>query len=179
MFFWIVEVVIVNSYILYTAHTDSQRKLKHREFRGEFCVSSVRWLVLCNTSSPITSTWPDSGVTDNGPVRRDCWACSVRGPGGEHHLTNTFCSTCSGENNFKLKVKKQNPYIWFSMGIDHSNPYIHSTTIQHAWCAIIGMHRDSIPVKFHASSMRHTFLHDLTLSCEHVLISRCSARHAH
>ena len=24
---------------------------------------------------------------------------------------------------------EQNPYIWFSMGIDHSNPYIHSTTV--------------------------------------------------
>ena len=30
------------------------------------------------------------------------------------------------EINFKLKVKMA--YIWFSMGIDHSNPYIHSTT---------------------------------------------------
>ena len=24
---------------------------------------------------------------------------------------------------------EQNPYIWFSIGIDHSNPYIHSTTV--------------------------------------------------
>ena len=32
--------------------------------------------------------------------------------------------------NFKSKVKIKNiPYIWFSMGIDHSNPYIHSTTV--------------------------------------------------
>ena len=23
----------------------------------------------------------------------------------------------------------EKPYIWFSMGIDHSNPYIHSTTL--------------------------------------------------
>ena len=23
----------------------------------------------------------------------------------------------------------EKPYIWFSMGIDHSNPYIHSTTV--------------------------------------------------
>ena len=30
----------------------------------------------------------------------------------------------------KLKVKmNNNSYIWFSMGIDHSNPYIHSTTV--------------------------------------------------
>ena len=31
------------------------------------------------------------------------------------------------EINFKLKVKMKN--ILFSMGIDHSNPYIHSTTV--------------------------------------------------
>ena len=30
-------------------------------------------------------------------------------------------------SNWKWKWKKS--YIWFSMGIDHSNPYIHSTTI--------------------------------------------------
>ena len=32
--------------------------------------------------------------------------------------------------NFKLKVKMNKILIiWFSMGIDHSNPYIHSTTV--------------------------------------------------
>ena len=35
------------------------------------------------------------------------------------------------EINFKLKVKMNKMLIilWFSMGIDHSNPYIHSTTV--------------------------------------------------
>ena len=35
------------------------------------------------------------------------------------------------EINFKLKVKvnKILAYILFSVGIDHSNPYIHSTTV--------------------------------------------------
>ena len=26
-------------------------------------------------------------------------------------------------------MESENAYIWFSMGIDHSNPYIHSTTV--------------------------------------------------
>ena len=32
----------------------------------------------------------------------------------------------------QLQIESENeecPYIWFSMGIDHSNPYIHSTTV--------------------------------------------------
>ena len=33
-------------------------------------------------------------------------------------------------NQLQIKSEnEQNPYIWFSMGIDHSNPYIHSTTV--------------------------------------------------
>ena len=35
------------------------------------------------------------------------------------------------EMNFKLKVKINNsPYIWFSMGIDHGNPYIYTVRQQ-------------------------------------------------
>ena len=33
------------------------------------------------------------------------------------------------EINLKLKVKMNNILIYGSMGIDHSNPYIHSTTV--------------------------------------------------
>lgn len=101
VFFWMVEVVIVNSYILYTAHTDSRRKLKHREFRRELV------LALCDDQSSATrhrqprphdqtlERLRGNHFPDTGPVRRDCRVCSVRGPGGQRHLTNTFCSTCS------------------------------------------------------------------------------------
>ena len=59
------------------------------------------------------------------------------------HLTsqhNKFCILVIFNTFFtliSLKLKStsnwnenvQNPYIWFSMGIHHSNPYIHSTTV--------------------------------------------------
>ena len=34
---------------------------------------------------------------------------------------------------------EQNPYIWFLMGIDHSNPYIHSTTVLCDTCVCVCM----------------------------------------
>ena len=40
----------------------------------------------------------------------------------------THSSPWYREINLKLKVK-MNAYIWFSMGMDHSNPFIHSTVI--------------------------------------------------
>ena len=34
------------------------------------------------------------------------------------------------EINFKIESENEEyPYIWFTMGIDHSNPYIHNTTV--------------------------------------------------
>ena len=48
-----------------------------------------------------------------------------------HHNATNFCILVIFNTFFtliSLKVK-QNPYIWFSIGIDHSNPYIHSTTV--------------------------------------------------
>ena len=51
-----------------------------------------------------------------------------------HHKTTNFLYTGYFSNilhlDIQLKVKKeQNPYLWFSMRQDHSNPYIHSTTV--------------------------------------------------
>ena len=42
VFFWMVEVVVVNSYIVYNAHTDSRRKLTHKEFRRELVLALCR-----------------------------------------------------------------------------------------------------------------------------------------
>ena len=55
-----------------------------------------------------------------------------------HHNTSNFCILVIFHTFFTLislnqpQIESENeeyPYIWFSMGIDHSNPYIHSTTI--------------------------------------------------
>jgi len=39
VFFWMVDAVIVNSYVLYCAHTDARRKLTHKEFRRELVMA--------------------------------------------------------------------------------------------------------------------------------------------
>ena len=43
-------------------------------------------------------------------------------------LRALYTDIIKSEINFKSK-NKNIPYIWFSIGIDHSNPYIHSTTV--------------------------------------------------
>ena len=46
-------------------------------------------------------------------------------------IFHTFFTLISLKVN-QLQIESENeeyPYIWFSMGIDHSNPYIHSTTV--------------------------------------------------
>jgi hypothetical protein len=39
VFFWMVEVVVVNAYIVYTVHTDARRKLTHKQFRRELVLA--------------------------------------------------------------------------------------------------------------------------------------------
>ena len=101
VFFWMVEVVVVNSYILYSKHTDSHRKLTHKEFRRELVLALCQPLRDETTHRQPASRdqtleclrghhFPESGST-----RRDCRIYSTRGPGGSHHLTTTFCGTCS------------------------------------------------------------------------------------
>ena len=102
VFFWMVEVAVVNAYILYCNHTDTQRKLSHKSFRRELIVA------LCEEQRLVMSQLPrrqrrdqtlerlrGSHYPDIGPVRRDCRICSVRGQGGQRRLTTSFCSTCS------------------------------------------------------------------------------------
>ena len=102
VFFWMVEVAVVNSYILYSAHTDARRKLSHKEFRRELV------LALCEEQRSATSHRPPSRrrdqtlerlrgshYPDTAAVRRDCCVCSVRDPGGQRRLTTSICGTCS------------------------------------------------------------------------------------
>ena len=100
VFFWMVEVVVVNSYILYSTHTDARRKLSHKEFRRELVMA------LCEEQRSATSHRPPrrrdqtlerlqgSHYPDTAEVRRDCRVCSVRGPGRQRRLTTSICSTC-------------------------------------------------------------------------------------
>ena len=100
VFFWMVEVAIVNAHILYTAHTNTRRPLTQKEFRRELVTT------LCHDQhirmSHPTQQRPDQSLErlrgshfpETSTVRRDCRVCSVRGPGGQRRLTTTFCGTC-------------------------------------------------------------------------------------
>ena len=101
VFFWIVKVAVVNAYILYTQHSDAQRKLTHKEFRRDLVTA------LCEEQRSARSCHPPhrrdqtlerlrgSHFPDTAPSRRDCRVCSVRGPGGQRHLTSSMCASCS------------------------------------------------------------------------------------
>ena len=101
VFFWVMEVVVVNSYILYSRHTSSHRKLPHKEFRREVVMSLCE--PLYNSAPTRERVQLDMSMEclrgrhfiDGGGPRRDCRVCSKRGVPGQRHLTTTFCITCS------------------------------------------------------------------------------------
>lgn len=101
VFFWMMEVAVVNAYILYTQHTNDRRKMAHKQFRRELV------LALCQPQRDNT-TQRHLSIRDHtlerlrgqhfpetGSARRGCRVCSSRKPGGVRHLTTAFCSTCS------------------------------------------------------------------------------------
>ena len=51
VFFWVLEVMIVNAFILYLAHTDARRKLTHKEFRREIVLDWIVRRTPINSSS--------------------------------------------------------------------------------------------------------------------------------
>ena len=100
VFFWIMEVAMVNAYITYTQHTNIQRKLTHKEFRRDIilCLSDEqRQSRSCHISHRQDETLErlrGSHFPEMAPSRRDCRICS-RCRQGECHLTTTMCGTCS------------------------------------------------------------------------------------
>ena len=100
VFFWMVEVMVNNAHILYTRHTSSQRKLPMVEFRRELAVSLCQDLPARTTTThhrhdDTLERLRGQHFPDKAPKRKDCRVCSQRGAGGERHLTNTICGTCS------------------------------------------------------------------------------------
>ena len=51
VFFWVLEVMIVNASILYLAHTDARRKLTRKEFRREIVLDCIVRRTPINSSS--------------------------------------------------------------------------------------------------------------------------------
>ena len=101
VYFWMLDVVVVNSFILYSTHTDARRKLSHREFRRELVMSLCEPLrgiaphrqphVRDNTLERLRGRhFPETSSS-----RRDCRVCSSRVPGQTRHLTAIVCGTCT------------------------------------------------------------------------------------
>ena len=102
VFFWMVEVAVVNSYILYkqTMVQQGNRPLTHLGFRRELIKSLAEPLQL--TVVPRQQSAPSlqrlqqvPHFLEKGSKRRDCWVCSNREEDGTRHLTMYFCTTCT------------------------------------------------------------------------------------
>lgn len=103
VFFWIVEVVVVNSYIIYKEQVSSNGKgpITHLAYRrrlidtlSEAQRSIPRVRTGPRTSQTLERLQPTRHFMKKGKKRRDCAVCSNR-QGGTRHLTLYECSTCS------------------------------------------------------------------------------------
>ena len=103
MFLWLLEVAIVNSYILYWRHSDSAQRnhLKYRERSVTQLASDVRNFNRQRRGRPSTF---DHAERLNGRLHlisqlpsgqlKDCAVCSDRSS-GNRHKTSYACTTCS------------------------------------------------------------------------------------
>ena len=112
VFFWMVEVMVVNSYILYMQHSGAPAlRYSHKEYHRQLV------LALCNeqiTSIPHRQLHSHDQTLerlrgrhfpDESEVCRYCRVCSRRGRGETRRLTKVFCSTCSDQPHLCLKEK--------------------------------------------------------------------------
>ena len=100
VFFWMLEVMVNNAHVLYTKNTSSRRKLSQIEFRRELAVSLCQELPARTSSThhrcdDTLERLRGQHFPDKIHKRRDCKVCSQRCQGGERHLTNTICGTCT------------------------------------------------------------------------------------
>ena len=105
VFFWLTEVAVVNSYILYknTPHQAGHTTIPHLEFRRQLIVALCS--PLCSIPRPrsgrrnqdqsLERLRPGNHFIARGRKRKDCRVCSKRREGQTRRLTPYFCSTCS------------------------------------------------------------------------------------
>lgn len=102
VFFWVLEVTVVNSYIIYKQTCSSRRPLSHLAYRRkliDILSAPLRSSATPRTNSRASLTsverlQPVRHFQLKGSKRRDCIVCSDRKPGGTRHLTLYECSTC-------------------------------------------------------------------------------------
>ena len=100
VFFWVLEMSTVNSYIIYQ-HTCQEQKQKscHLAFRRALVKSLVEPLLQSQCPPPLPTPLSDnrlkhknSHYMEKTDKRRDCIVCSKRGE--SRHLTMYICKTC-------------------------------------------------------------------------------------
>lgn len=104
VFFWLLEVIVVNSYIIYKekARENGRHILSHKKYRKVLVNVLVEPV---KTTGPPRHTrtrlpqnlerlQPTRHTLSKGTKRRDCAVCSTRDGTGDRHLTLYYCTTC-------------------------------------------------------------------------------------
>ena len=103
VFFWFLEVVVVNSYIIYKefALERSERPVRHIQYQRQLILSllePIRTMAVPRSgprsAQRVQFLQPAKHFLQKGKKRRDCVVCSDR-QGGTRHLTHYQYATCS------------------------------------------------------------------------------------
>ncbi|CAK9832768.1 PiggyBac transposable element-derived protein 4 [Anthophora retusa] len=110
LFFWGLEICIINSYILYkeVKRQRNERPLSHLQFRKDL-VNNMRGDFRQTRERASKSTSNPDEVRLNGKLhviltgtKKDCKVCSTRNkPGGRHEMTY-YCDTCPNKPRMHL-----------------------------------------------------------------------------
>ena len=102
VFFWCIEVAVVNAYIIHKSQTTQQGKkcLTHLAFRRQLIEALSETLNQPpkrrqSATSTVERLQPVRHYPAKGERRLDCIVCSKRGEGSVRHLTAYTCGTCS------------------------------------------------------------------------------------
>lgn len=112
VFFWMLEVTIINSYIIHRerARQNGIYVLTHKKYRKALVTYLSEPLLMTSATRTTANPRPQpsmerlqSGLRHTitkGTKRRDCVVCSTREEGGRRHLTRYMCSTCRNHPAF-------------------------------------------------------------------------------
>ena len=106
VFFWMLEVAVINAYIIYKklATAQGRRPMTHKAFL-RVLIDHLSEPLRSQASQQARRRQPASQNFERlqqvphfpakGRKRTDCCVCSDRRPGGKRHLTLYHCATCS------------------------------------------------------------------------------------
>ena len=100
VFFWMLDMVVVNSYIIHKqTQNETKKYITHLEFRRELIQSLIEDIHAPRFSpaseASLERSSPTTHLLTKRSKRRDCHVCSDRSEKGERHLTLYVCATCT------------------------------------------------------------------------------------